>query len=163
MSLALTHSSQSDLRQYSVEHLKVSFTELIESFLGNKENSIAVKSNIQDVSIDILQVLLVCIGEVVGKELKNKFLDLLREQFPLERVPLILVPHLYRKTINCVKTTECCDPSTLLSLEDTEVIYNKQYATLFADGGTASQHLTEIGIEDIYDNLCETIFTTQVI
>lgn len=162
MSLALTHSSQADVRQYSLEHLKVSFTELIESFLGNKENSIAEKCDLQDVSVDILQLLLVCIDEVVSTELKNKFLDLLREQYPLERVPLILSPHLYRKTLNCVKTTECSDPSALLPLEDTELIYNKQHATLIADGGTVSQHLTEIGIEDIYDNLCETIFTTQV-
>ena len=78
MSLALTHSSQADVRQYSLEHLKVSFTELIESFLGNKDNSIAEKCDLQDVSVDILQLLLVCIDEVVSTELKNKFLDLLR-------------------------------------------------------------------------------------
>nr|XP_036218793.1 CCR4-NOT transcription complex subunit 1 isoform X1 [Bactrocera oleae] len=162
LSLALTHSSQADVRQYSLEHLKVSFTELIESFLGNKDNSIAEKCDLQDVSVDILQLLLVCIDEVVSTELKNKFLDLLREQYPLERVPLILSPHLYRKTLNCVKTTECSDPSALLPLEDTELIYNKQHDTPIADGGTVSQHLTEIGIEDIYDNLCETIFTTQL-
>uniref|UniRef100_A0A034VWY3 Mediator of RNA polymerase II transcription subunit 30 n=1 Tax=Bactrocera dorsalis TaxID=27457 RepID=A0A034VWY3_BACDO len=152
LSIALTHSSQADLRQYSLEHLKVSFSELIESFLENKENSIAEKCNLQDVSVEILQLLLVCINEVVSKELKSKFLDLLRKQFPLERVPLILSPHLYRKRLNC------CDSPALLPPEDTELIYNKQYA----DGGTVSQHLTEIGIEDIYDNLCKTIFTTQL-
>ncbi|XP_037941750.1 CCR4-NOT transcription complex subunit 1 isoform X3 [Teleopsis dalmanni] len=138
LSLALTHSSQSDLRKFANENLKKAFPELIESYLGKSKATAALVSSLYDVSLDLLQLLLVSLDEYVPTELVWQFLKKLQEEFPLERVPLILAPFLYR-----VSATNCVDELNINQING------------------EGEVLTEIGIEEIYDNLCETFLTTQ--
>ncbi|XP_073847856.1 CCR4-NOT transcription complex subunit 1 isoform X2 [Musca autumnalis] len=142
VSLSLTHSSHSDLRICARDQLRIALPELIESYLGKNQQSAAVISSLHDASLDLIQLLLTCLDVYVAdKNLRQQFLQKLREEFPRERVPLILAPYLYVAPIS----------SNLDTLAGDEVVASSSNNT---NGFTS-----EVPIEEIYDNLCENIFS----
>lgn len=140
LSLALTHSVQSEQSQYAKEHLKLTFPALIERYLSVKETtaaagtdiSIVHTSGLHNIYPDLLQLLISSFESYISEDARNNFLNKLREQYPRNCVPLVLAPYLYR-----------CAGIDVNEAVDTEDF--------------------ETGIEEIYENICETIFTSQVI
>lgn len=154
LSLALTHSQQTELRTYAAEQLNKALPELIESYLGKNLQSAGIISSLHDVSLDILQLLLTCLETYVKDEsLRVQFIKKLREEFPRDRVPLILAPFLYSNLFepkpnpDTAATTTAEGASKDLELEASLRNSTNGYVCL------------EVPIEDIYDNICETIFS----
>ena len=149
--MALTHSAQAELRQYACDNLKRALPELIESYLGRTRSSTTVPCSLYDISLDLLQLLLISLHKFVAPKLHSDFLEKLRQEFPRDRVPLILAPFLY-----------FCSPNKALAANS----YSK--TALAASGQIPDGRLielpstkVEIGVESVYDNLCDSIFTTQ--
>ncbi|EDW02371.1 GH21958 [Drosophila grimshawi] len=150
--LAVTHSSHPELRQSARDSLRNSLPELLNSYLGQNAATAAAASGLHDISFDLLQYLLCCLGEYVTPQLEKQFLDKLREEFPRELVPLVLAPLLYRGAT----TTTAAKSSETDAEEETTNSNTSSWSSSNAD------NLNEVGIEDIYDHLCEIIFTNQV-
>lgn len=145
--MSLTHSTHSDLRSYAGDQLRKALPELIESYLGKNQQSAAVISSLHDASLDLIQLLLTRLDVYVAdKGLRQQFVQKLREEFPRDRVPLILAPYLYAPSLS--EGVEEV-PSSGSSQQN-----NKTTAT---NGFTP-----EVPIEEIYDNLCENIFSQHV-
>ncbi|KNC33754.1 hypothetical protein FF38_05850 [Lucilia cuprina] len=166
LSLALTHSQQLELRTYAAEQLSKALPELIESYLGKNQQSAGVISSLHDVSLDLLQLLLTCLETYVAEaNLRLQFIDKLREEFPRDRVPLILKPYLYS---NLFETTTPPPTTTTTTAEANKTAGGSEELTTEEEQLaflTSSQNSTngyvcaEVPIEEIYDNICETIFS----
>ncbi|CAD7076764.1 unnamed protein product [Hermetia illucens] len=102
IALALTHSNHIELSKFAGDHLRRSLPALIESYTENETNS---ERSLNDISPDLLQLILslICHGEQyinygLSRETFEKFIKKLREDFPRERVPLIIAPFLYAES-----------------------------------------------------------------
>lgn len=155
--LAVTHSSHPELRQSARENLRGSLPDLLDSYLGqNSAAATAAASGLHEISFDLLQYLLCCLSEYVSPQLESQFLNKLREEFPREAVPLVLAPLLYRSPTTATTTTATAAKSTESTDAEEETTNTSSWSSSNAD------NLNEVGIEDIYDHLCEIIFTNQV-
>lgn len=151
VSLSLTHSAHSDLRTYASEQLRKGLPDLIESYLGKNQQSAAVISSLHDASLDLIQLLLTCLDVYVAdKNLRQQFVQKLREEFPRERVPLILAPYLYASSSAALDGADSDGVVAVAAGSSSLKIQN----TINTNGFTP-----EVPIEDIYDNLCENIFS----
>lgn len=86
----------------------------------------------------------------------------LREEFPREAVPLVLAPLLYRSP---TKTAVAATTATATGAKSNETDAEEETTTTTTTSSWSSSdadNLNEVGIEDIYDHLCEIIFTNQV-
>jgi len=165
--LAVTHSSHPELRQCARESLRNLLPDLLDSYLGQN----AAASGLHEISFDLLQYLLCCLHEYVSPKLEAQFLNKLREEFPREAVPLVLAPILYRSaTTSPATTTTASTPTSASSSksnetdaeEETTITTNTNSTSNSSWSSSDADILNEVGIEDIYDHLCEIIFTTQV-
>lgn len=162
--LAATHSTHSELRQCARESLRSLLPELLNSYLG--QNATAAASGLHEISFDLLQYLLCCLKDYVSPQLEAKFLNKLREEFPRDAVPLVLAPLLYRcptKTTAAAAVTASTTATGTKSNEtDAEEETTNTTTTTSSWSNSDADNLNEVGIEDIYDHLCEIIFTNQV-
>ncbi|EDW74235.2 uncharacterized protein Dwil_GK21491 [Drosophila willistoni] len=172
--LAVTHSSYPELQQSARDNLRSSLPELLDSYLGNNNRSAsAAASGLQDISSDLLQYLLSCLNEFVTPQLEGQFLNKLREEFPRQTVPLILAPFLYGTTKTTATQSIVGSVQASPGETDAETETGPGIETTTASSSTTSNNnttvttdadtLNEVGIEDIYDHLCEIIFSSQVI
>lgn len=161
--LAATHSTHSELRQCARESLRSLLPELLNSYLG--QNATAAASGLHEISFDLLQYLLCCLKDYVSPQLEAKFLNKLREEFPRDAVPLVLAPLLYRcstKTTAAVTASTTATGTKSNETDAEEETTNTTTTTSSWSSSDADNNLNEVGIEDIYDHLCEIIFTNQV-
>lgn len=155
--LAATHSTHSELRQCARESLRSLLPELLNSYLG--QNATAAASGLHEISFDLLQYLLCCLKDYVSPQLEAKFLNKLREEFPRDAVPLVLAPLLYR----CPTKTTTTTTATGTKSNETDAEEETPNTTTTSSWSSSdADNLNEVGIEDIYDHLCEIIFTNQV-
>lgn len=159
--LAATHSTHSELRQCARESLRSLLPELLNSYLGQNAAG-AADSGLHEISFDLLQYLLCCLKDYVPPQLEAKFLSKLREEFPRDAVPLVLAPLLYRSP---TKTAVAATTATATGAKSNETDAEEERTTTPTTSSWSSSdadNLNEVGIEDIYDHLCEIIFTNQV-
>lgn len=153
--------------------------------MGKSQATAGIISSLHDVSLDLLQLLLSYLDEYVPQQhLRTQFLDKLKQEFPRNCVPLILAPYLYQEDYVTLSSLSLREAAAILFLGDTQhqrnfknttnhILSNSPNSNLkkkhnfnynsSTDGITnaTANHLTEIPVEDIYENLCETIFLTH--
>ncbi|XP_030378589.1 CCR4-NOT transcription complex subunit 1 isoform X2 [Scaptodrosophila lebanonensis] len=154
--LAVTHSSYPELRNCAHENLHRILPELLDSYLCNKNASASSVSGLHEISSELLQFLLSSLSEYVSPQLEAQFLVKLREEFPRSAVPLVLAPFLYRAPITGTTTHGANSNET-----DAEETTASPSTNNCNSSDAGSLNLNEVGIEDIYDHLCEIIFTNQ--
>ena len=155
MSVSLTYSQQPELRTYAGEQLCKALPELIDSYLGKNLQSAGVISSLHDVSLDVLQLLLTCLDPYVKQDnLRLQFIEKLREEFPRDRVPLILAPYLYSSLFQRSLPT-----AATVTTEADKQSGQQQHQYFQTNSNTDGNVYAEIPIEEIYDNICETIFS----
>ncbi|XP_072169675.1 CCR4-NOT transcription complex subunit 1-like [Diadema setosum] len=98
--LALTHSAKADIRSLALQFVKQKLPELLSAYIDADIRN-QQESGLADFSVEILHLLLthlLCRSPDqfgLGSVQQEAFLQTLKKEFPVERVPVVLAPLLY--------------------------------------------------------------------